>query len=72
MIMRYVLENIEAGKLPGEIARRGIPARQRLRVVVETLSDDLPLAEMAEKGGAFAFLAEEPDLYSDADVLPDA
>jgi hypothetical protein len=70
--MRYVLENIEAGKLPGEIERRGIPARQRLRVVVETLEEDLTLARAAEKGGAFAFLAEEPDLYSETDVLPDA
>ena len=70
--MRYVLENIEAGKLPGEIERRGIPARQRLRVVVETLGDDLPLAQIAEQGGAFAFLAEEPDIYSEADIVPDA
>lgn len=70
--MRYVLENIEAGKLPGETARRGIPARQRVRVVVETLSDDLPLAGMAEQGGGFRFLADEPDLYSEADILPDA
>ena len=69
--MRYVLENIEAGKLSGEIERRGIPARQRLRVVVETLNDDLPLADIAEHGGAFAFLAEEPDLYSEGDVVPD-
>lgn len=70
--MRYVLENIEAGKLYREIELRGIPARQRLRVVMETLEDDLPLAQIAETGGAFAFLAEEPDLYSEADVLPDA
>lgn len=68
--MRYVLENIEAGKLPGEIERRGIPARQRLRVVVETLGDDMPLATIAERGGAFDFLADEPDLYAEADIQP--
>jgi hypothetical protein len=66
--MRYVLENIEADKLPAEMQRRGIPPRQRLRVVVETLDDQLPLAEMAEHGGAFAFLANEPDIYSEADL----
>ena len=67
--MRYILENIEAGKIPGEIQRRGIPAQQRVRVVVETIDEDLPLARMAEKGGAFRFLADEPELYSEADVL---
>jgi len=67
--MRYVLENIEIGKLSDEIERRGIAARQRARVVVETL-DDLPLAQMAEQGGAFDFLADEPDLYSEADIQP--
>jgi len=66
--MRYVLENIEADKLPAEMQRRGIPPRQRLRVVVETLGDKLTLAEMAEHGGAFAFLANEPDIYSEADL----
>lgn len=68
--MRYILDNIEAGKIPGEIQRRGIPARQRVRVVLETLDDDLPLARLAEEGGAFSFLADEPDLYSEADVRP--
>jgi hypothetical protein len=68
--MRYVLEDIEAGKVPGEIQRRGIPARQRVRVVVETLDDDMPLARVAEQGGAFDFLADEPDLYVEADIQP--
>ena len=66
--MRYVMENIEAEKLPGEMKRRGIPPRQRLRVVVETLDDDVPLALAAERGGAFAFLADEPDLYRETDI----
>lgn len=70
--MRYVLENIEAGDLAAEIKRRGIALRQRIRVVVETLNGttdhDLPLARMAEEGRAFEFLADEPDLYSEADI----
>jgi hypothetical protein len=66
--MRYILDNIEAGKIPAEIERRGIGAGERVRVVVETLSDDLPLAHMAEQGHAFDFLAGEPELYSEADI----
>jgi len=66
--MRYVLENVEARMLTAEIQRRGIADRQKLRVTVETLDDDLPLAEFAEAGGSFAFLADEPDLYSVADL----
>jgi hypothetical protein len=66
--MRYVLENIEAERLPGEMQRRGISPGQRLRVVVETLDSDMPLAGIAEHGGAFAFLADEPDIYGEADI----
>ena len=68
--MRYVLEDIEAGKLPGEIRRRGIPAQQRVRVVLETLDNEVPLARVAEEGGAFDFLRDEPDLYSESDLKP--
>ena len=66
--MRYVMENIEAENLPGEMQRRGIPPRQRLSVVIETLDDSLTLAHLAESGGAFAFLAEEPDIYRESDL----
>jgi len=66
--MRYILENIEVRKLPGEIKRRGLALHQRVRVVVETLNDDMPLARIAEQGGAFDFLADEPDLYNETDI----
>jgi hypothetical protein len=65
--MRYVLENIEAGKLSNEVEKRGIPASQRVRAVVETLAD-MPLARMAQQGGAFDFLTDEPDLYGESDI----
>jgi hypothetical protein len=39
-------------------------------VLVEVPDDvDLPMAALAEAGGAFDFLADEPDLYSDADIV---
>ena len=65
--MRYVLENVEAGKLTEEVRRRGLPEHQRVRAVVETLND-LPLARTAQEGGAFNFVADEPDLYGEADI----
>jgi hypothetical protein len=66
--MRYVMDDIEAAKLPSEIERRGIAPRQRLRVIVETLNSEIPLAQLAEQGGAFDFLADEPEIYSEADI----
>ncbi|HEY0834172.1 MAG TPA: hypothetical protein VGE72_09730 [Azospirillum sp.] len=69
--MRQVLENIEAERVFDEMKRRGIQPRQRVRVVFEPVEDeDLPLARMAEAGGAFDFLADEPDLYTEADIRP--
>jgi len=68
-IMRQVLADIEAGKLAEELRRRGILPNQRLRVVVESIDDDgLPMTAINAAGRAFDWLAEEPDLYSDADL----
>jgi hypothetical protein len=66
--MKYVFEDIEAERLATEVKRRGIAPRQRLRVILETLEGELPLARAAEVGHAFDFLADEPDLYSEADI----
>jgi hypothetical protein len=66
--MRYVLENVEAGKLSGEMKRRGVAGEQRVRAVVEVLDESLPLASMAEAGRAFEFLADEPEIYSEKDL----
>ena len=41
-------------------------------VLVEVLGEDadiLPMAAIAQTGGALDWLAEEPDLYTDADVV---
>ena len=68
--MRYVLENVEAGKLTEEIRRRSLSEHQKMRAVVETLNN-LLLARIAEQGGAFNFLADEPDLYGPRDIRPE-
>jgi hypothetical protein len=68
--MKQILNDIEAGKVTEELRRRGIPSRQRLRVVVESIdTDELSLTAINAAGGAFNWLAEEPDLYSDTDLV---
>lgn len=68
--MKQTLRDIEAGELSDELKRRGIPPHQRLHVVVESVEDDaLPITRMNQAGRAFDWLAAEPDLYSDGDLI---
>jgi hypothetical protein len=68
--MQHMTLDVEAGQVSTELAHRGIPARTRVRVLVEVPDDaDLPMTAMAQAGGAFEFLEEEPDLYTDADAI---
>jgi len=54
-----------------------LPSHSRLAVLLfepsEVQSDDLnstSIANLAAKSGAFNFLKDEPEIYSDADILP--
>jgi hypothetical protein len=73
-VLRVTLD-AEAGRVSEELVRRGIAAGTRVRVLAEVVEggdgDDerLPMAALAQAGGAFAFLADEPDLYTDADAV---
>ena len=69
-MQRFELD-AEAGQISAELQRLGIAARSRVHATFE-LSEpaDLPMAAIAQAGGAFNWLADEPDLYSDADLLP--
>ena len=68
--MRQILHDVEAGEVSEELRRRGIPPRQRLRVLVQSIDLDQPsVTAINAAGGAFDWLAEEPDLYSDADLV---
>lgn len=68
--MRQILNDSEAGKVSDELRRRGIPWSQRLRVVIESIEAEEPsLTAMNDAGGAFRWLADEPDLYGDADLV---
>jgi hypothetical protein len=71
--MRTTIDRIEAGKIlpPDQLTRLGLGPRRLLRVVLETLDADdeeISVTEMNARGGAFAYLADEPELYSDADL----
>ena len=72
--MPRIALDAEAGQVSAELARRGIAARTRVHVLVEVASEEdlLPMTAMAQAGGAFNWLAEEPDLYTDADLVPQA
>ena len=71
--MQKITLDAEAGQLSAELARRGIAADARVHVLVEVMdgeADALSMAAIAQAGGAFDWLADEPDLYTDADLVP--
>lgn len=61
--MKQVLDSIEAEQVFSEMSRRGIKPHQRVRE-----EEDIPTARIAQDGGAFDWLADEPDLYSPNDL----
>ena len=70
--MQRISLDAEAGQLSAELARRGIAAGTRVHVLVEVVdkeADVLPMAAIAQTGGALDWLGEEPDLYTDADLM---
>lgn len=73
--MNQIVLDAPAGQVSAELERRGIDAARRVHVIVE-LADaprsgdaELPMAALAQEGGAMDWLAAEPDLYSDADLI---
>lgn len=68
--MSQIVLDAEAGQVSAELARRGIPAHVRVHVLVEVApSSDLPMAAIAQAGKGLDWLVEEPELYSDADLI---
>lgn len=70
--MQKITLDAEAGQVSAELVRHGIAADARVHVLVEVMdsgADALPMAAIAQAGGAFDWLADEPDLYTDADLL---
>ena len=55
-------------RLPKEV--RLSPKAHLAVLVLEEEETEAEIRTLADAGGAFDFLKEEPDLYSDADLLP--
>ena len=67
--MQQIVLDAEAGQVSAELTRRGIAATARVHVLVEILdSVELGMAAPVQAGKAFDWLADEPELYSDADL----
>ncbi len=68
--MQQIVLDAEAGEISAELARRGIPAHVRVHVLVEVSpNSEPPMAAIAQAGKGLEWLAEEPELYSDADLV---
>lgn len=67
--MRQIILDAEAGQVSAELARRGVAANARVHVLVEVMDAEPPMAAMAQAGKGFDWLADEPELYSDADLV---
>jgi hypothetical protein len=59
--MSRIVLDAEAGQISAELARPGIPPHARVHALVEVTS-----------GKGLDWLAEEPELYSDADLIEPA
>jgi hypothetical protein len=72
-IVQQIVLDAEAGQLSAELTRRGVAAETRVHVVIDVLdADPLPMAAIAQAGKALDWLADEPDLYADADLFAHA
>ena len=70
--MNHIVLDVPAGQVSAELSRRGVASHVRVHVEVEYAdAPDLPMGAIAQAGGGFDWLAEEPELYSDADLMPD-
>jgi len=68
--MHRMVFEAKAGQVSAELDRRGIPSNARLHVLITVVpTNKLEEMAVAEVGKGFDWLAEEPELYSDADLL---
>ena len=67
--MSEIVLDAEAGQVSAELARHGIGPHVRVHVLVEVVDAAMPMAAIAQAGKGLDWLADEPDLYSDADLV---
>lgn len=71
--MSQIVLDAEAGQVSAERARRGIPPHALVHALVEVMPDgEPPMAAIAQAGKGLDWLAGEPELYSDADLIEPA
>jgi hypothetical protein len=71
--MNHIVLDVPAGQVSAELSRRGVASHVRVHVQVEVIEEpDVPMAVIAQDGKAFDWLASEPELYSDSDLMPGA
>ncbi len=71
--MQRIALEAEVEEVSAELVRRGIAAGTRVHVLAEVADDNgLPMAALAQAGEGFDWLSEEPDLYTDADLVQQA
>lgn len=68
--MGKIALDAEAGQVSAELVRRGVAPNARVHVLVEVVDgpDEPSMAALSQSGGAFNWLADEPDLYDDRDL----
>ncbi len=68
--MQQIVIDAPVGQVSAELERRGVAADAKVHVVIEFIDDGtLPMAAIAEAGGAQDWLADEPELYGDSDIV---
>lgn len=69
--MSEIIEKIAVRDIQQELARRGLSASAQVRLIVEPVDDDgLPdVTAINAASGSFKFLDDEPDLYTEADLI---
>ena len=71
--MSRIVLDAEAGQVSAELARRGVSSYALVHALVEVTSDGEPrMAAIAQAGKGLDWLAGEPELYSDADLIEPA
>ena len=65
-----IVIDAEAGQVSVELKRRGINPQTRVHIQAKAIdSVESPMAAIVAVGNSFDWLADEPDLYSDADLV---
>lgn len=68
--MKQIVLDVEAGQISAELARRGVASNTLVHAQVEVMAAlELPMGLIAQTGKGFDWLASEPDLYSDTDLV---